>query len=238
MGVAGVCGLACDVEDVADLLPGEAHATGVVHAVRKVGVDEDTAMTDLTNQVLSHLDPASIEAIANQLGIDPAQAQAAIQQAVPVVVGGLARNASTDAGADALHNAAQDHAGADIGSILGSVLGGGGQGGAILGHIFGNNQGQAAQQVGQASGIGAANAGALLSMLAPVIMGVLGNMTQRQGMNSGGLGDLLGREMQSLGQGQYGGLLGSILDQDGDGRFGLSDVLKMGSQMLGGRGRA
>ena len=149
-------------------------------------------MTDLTNQVLSHLDPASIEAIANQLGIDPAQAQAAIQQAVPVVVGGLARNASTDAGADALHNAAQDHAGADIGSILGSVLGGGGQGGAILGHIFGNNQGQAAQQVGQASGIGAANAGALLSMLAPVIMGVLGNMTQRQGMNSGGLGDMLG----------------------------------------------
>ena len=200
--------------------------------------DEDTIVTDLTNQVLSHLDPASIEAIASQLGIDPAQAQAAIQQAVPVVVGGLARNASTDAGADALHNAAQDHAGADMGSILGSVLGGGGQGGAILGHIFGNRQDQAAQQVGQSSGIGAANAGALLSMLAPVIMGVLGNMTQRQGMNSGGLGDLLGREMQGLGQGQHGGLLGSILDQDGDGQFGLSDVFKLGTQVLGSRGRA
>jgi len=195
-------------------------------------------MTDLTHQVLSHLDPASIEAIASQLGIDPAQAEAAIQQAVPVVVGGLARNASTDAGANALNNAAADHAGGDIGSILGSVLGGGGQGGAILGHIFGNRQGQAAQQVGQASGIGADNAGALLSMLAPVVMGVLGNMTQRQGMSSGGLGDMLGREMQSLGQGAHGGLLGSILDQDGDGQFGLSDVLKMGSQMLGGRGRA
>ena len=147
-------------------------------------------MTDLTNQVLSHLDPASIEAIANQLGIDPAQAQAAIQQAVPVVVGGLARNASTDAGADALHNAAQDHAGADIGSILGSVLGGGGQGGAILGHIFGNHQGQAAQQVGQASGIGTANAGALLSMLAPIVfivavIGFVGNALVTEPISTG-----------------------------------------------------
>jgi hypothetical protein len=194
-------------------------------------------MSDLTNQVLSHLDPASIEAIASQLGIDPAQAEAAIQQAVPVVVGGLARNAQTDAGADALHRAAQDHAGGDLGSILGSVLGGGGDGGAILGHIFGNRQGQAAQNVGQASGIGTANAGALLSMLAPIVMAALGNMAQRQGGGSGGLGDMLGRELQTIGQGRHGGLLGSILDQDGDGQLGLSDLLKVGSQMLGGAAR-
>jgi len=194
-------------------------------------------MSDLTQQVLSHLDPASIEAIAAQLGIDPSQAEAAIQQAVPVVVGGLAKNASTDAGADALHNAAADHAGGDIGSILGSVLGGGGDGGAILGHIFGNRQGQAAQNVGQSSGIGTANAGALLSMLAPIVMAALGNMTRKQGVSPGGLGGMLGRELQNIGQGQHGGLLGSILDQDGDGQLGLSDLLKVGSQMLGSRGR-
>ncbi len=194
-------------------------------------------MNDLTSQVLKQLDPASIGAIAAQLGIDPAQAQAAIQQAVPVVVGGLARNAQSEAGANALHDAAQNHAGGDLGSILGSVLGGGGDGGAILGHIFGNRQGQAAQNIGQSSGIGSANAGALLSMLAPIIMAALGNMTQRQGGGAGGLGDMLGRELQNIGQGQHGGLLGSILDQDGDGQLGLSDLLKVGSQMLGSRGR-
>lgn len=194
-------------------------------------------MSDLTSQVLGQLDPASIGAIAAQLGIDPAQAEAAIQQAVPVVVGGLARNASTDAGAGALHDAVQDHAGGDLGSVLGSVLGGGGDGGAILGHIFGNRQGQAAQNIGQSSGIGTQNAGALMAMLAPIIMSVLGNMTRRQGVDSGGLGGMLGRELQNLGQGQHGGLLGSILDQDGDGQLGLSDLLKVGSQMLGSRGR-
>lgn len=192
-------------------------------------------MSELTNQVLSHLDPASIEAIAAQLGIDPAQAEAAIQQAVPLVVGGLAKNASTDAGADALHMATADHAGMDIGSILGSVLGGGGGGGAILGHIFGNRQDQAAQNLGQASGIGMQGAGQLMSMLAPIIMSVLANRTRNQGLGAGGLGGMLGQELQNLGQSGHGGLLTSVLDQDGDGQLGLSDLLKAGSKFFGQR---
>ncbi len=195
-------------------------------------------MSDLTSQVLDHLDPSSIAAIAAKLGVDPAQAQAAIQQALPVVVGGLARNASTDAGAAALHNAAADHAGGDIGSILGSVLGGSGAGGAILGHIFGNRQEQATQGLGQASGLGAQNAAQLLAMLAPIVMGVLGNMSQKQGMSPGGLGGALAQEMQNLGQGGHGGLLGSLLDRDGDGQLGLGDLLKVGEEMLGSRNRA
>ena len=194
-------------------------------------------MSDLTQQVLDHLDPSSIAAIAAKLGVDPAQAEAAIQQAVPMVVGGMARNASTDAGADALHNAAADHAGTDIGSILGSVLGGAGGGGAILGHIFGNRQDQATQGLGQASGLGTQNAGQLLAMLAPVIMGALGNMSQTQGLNSGGLGGMLAQEAQKIGQGAHGGLLTSVLDRDGDGQLGLGDLLKAGSDFLASRGR-
>lgn len=192
-------------------------------------------MSELTHQVLSQLDPSSIEAIAAQLGIDPAQAQAAIQQAVPLVVGGLAKNAQTDAGADALHTAVADHAGMDIGSILGSVLGGGGAGGSILGHIFGNRQDQAAQNLGQASGIGSQNAGQLMAMLAPIIMGVLANRTRSQGLGAGGLGGMLGQELQNLGQGDHGGLLTSVLDQDGDGKLGLGDLLKAGSKFFGSR---
>ncbi|MBX3687938.1 DUF937 domain-containing protein [Dokdonella sp.] len=194
-------------------------------------------MSDFTNQILSQLDPSSVQKIASQLGIDPGQAQSAIAQALPVVVGGLARNASSDAGANALSNALGAHTGNDLGAILGNVLGGGGQGDAILGHIFGKRQEQAAQQVGQASGIGGANAGALMAMLAPLVMGALGRAQQQQGLDAGGLGGMLGRELQGLGQGQHGGLLGSVLDQDGDGSFGLSDVFKLGSQFLGSRGR-
>ncbi len=192
-------------------------------------------MSDLTNQVLGHLDSSSIGAIAAKLGIDPAQAEAAIAQAVPLVVGGLARNASTTAGADALHTAVADHAGSDIGSILGSVLGGGGGGGSILGHVFGSHQGQAAQNLGQASGLGSQNAGQLMAMLAPIIMGVLANTAQKQGMNAGGLGGMLGQEAQNIGKSGVGGLLSSVLDQDGDGKLGFGDLLKVGKEFLGSR---
>ena len=199
-------------------------------------------MSDLTSQVMGHLDDQRIQAIASQLGVDPAEAESAIQQAMPLLIGGLARNAQTDQGAGALHSALGDHAGNDIGSILGSVLGGGGGGGlnngmAILGHIFGARQGQAAQGLGQQTGLGSQNAGQLLAILAPVVMGVLGNMSQRQGMSASGLGGALGQEAQRIGGGNA-GLLGAVFDQDGDGQFGLSDVLKMGEGLLGGsRGR-
>lgn len=224
-------------------------------------------MSNLTNQVLERLDPSSIQAIAAQLGVDPAQAQAAIQQAVPLVVGGLARNAATDEGASAVHSAATAHSGMDIGSILGSVLGGaGGSGagsilggmlgggsaagggnplpggldaGAILGSIFGGRQDQATQGLGQASGLGTQNAGQLLAILAPIVMSVLGSMSQRQGLNPGGLGGALAQENQRIEQSGNGGLLGAVLDQDGDGQLGLGDLLKVGAEMLGGaRGRA
>src|SRR5215470_5272223 len=89
-------------------------------------VMEEKVMSDLTNQVMGHLDDQRIQAIAQQLGIDPSEAETAIQQAMPLLIGGLAKNAQTDQGAAAVHSALGDHAGSDVGSILGSVLGGGG----------------------------------------------------------------------------------------------------------------
>jgi hypothetical protein len=200
---------------------------------------EEKVMSDLTNQVMGHLDDQRIQAIAQQLGIDPAQAESAIQQAMPLLIGGLARNAQNDPAA--VHSAIGDHAGSDVGSILGSVLGGGGgglnNGMAILGHIFGARQDQAAQGLGQQTGLGQQNAGQLLAILAPVVMGVLGNVSQRQGMSASGLGSVLGQEAQRIGGTNAGGLLGAVFDQDGDGKFGLGDVLKMGEGLLGNRGR-
>jgi hypothetical protein len=194
-------------------------------------------MSSLTDQVLDQLDSTHIQAIATRLGIDPSEAEAAIRQAVPVMVGKLAHNASTDAGADAVHAAAQDHAGLDIGSVIGSVLAGGGGGGSILGHIFGGREDQAAQNMGQASGIGGANMAQLMAMLAPIIMSVLGNLTQRQNVDAGGLGGLLGQELERVSQSAHGGLLGSLLDQDGDGKLGMGDLLKVGSEFFARRGR-
>ena len=97
--------------------------------------------TALSDDLLSQLQGGPLQQMSQQLGIEPAQASAAIGAALPLLLGALGRNTAQPQGAQALFGALQkDHAGLDIGSVLGSVLGGGGQGGEILGHIFGGRQ--------------------------------------------------------------------------------------------------
>src|SRR5262249_7527931 len=114
-------------------------------------------MSNLVDTVLGHLSDPQIEQIAAQLGTSPDQARNSLEHAVPLIVGGMAHNASTPDGADALHGALGDHAGQSMTDVLAGVLGGGagsGSGGSILGHIFGSRQDAANQGLGQATGLG------------------------------------------------------------------------------------
>ena len=218
-------------------------------------------MNDLSGRVFQQLDQGHIEAIAGQLGLDPGQASDAIQQAIPLLLGGLARNSATPQGADALHGALErNHADVDVGGLLGSIFGGGGDsrpagglgdilgavlgggapasnGAGILGHIFGGRRGQAEQGLGHTTGLGGAGAGQLLAMLAPLVMAVLGNMTRRQGLDSNALSGVLGQERNRLQQGGIGGLLAGVLDRDGDGQVGLDEMLQAGAGLLGSLGK-
>ena len=208
------------------------------------------APASLTEELLSQLQGAPLQQIADQLGTNPSQAQSAVSAALSMLLGALGRNAAQPQGAADLFGALQrDHVGraagsGGLGDLLGSVLGGMGGGGAggsadgasILGHILGGNQQRAEAGLGQATGLGA-NAGQLLQILAPIVMAFLAQRAQAGGMDAGGLGAVLGREQAQVRQqgGVGGDLLGSLLDQDGDGQVGLSDLLKIGGGLLGGR---
>ena len=208
------------------------------------------APASLTDELLSQLQGAPLQQIAEQLGTNPSQAQSAVAAALPMLLGALGRNAAQLQGAADLFGALQrDHVGraaggGGLGDLLGSVLGGMGGGGvgasadgaSILGHIFGGNQQRAEAGLGQATGLGA-NAGQLLQILAPIVMAFLAQRAQAGGMDAGSLGAVLGREhAQVRQQGGVGGdLLGSLLDQDGDGQVGLGDLIKLGGGLLGGR---
>ncbi len=218
-------------------------------------------MSTLTEDLTAQLQGAPIHQMSQQLGIDPAQTQAAVRAALPLLMGALGRNASQPQGAEALFGALQkDHAGAGgIGDLLGAVLGGaqGRQtdGAGILGHIFGGRQPRAEQAVGQATGIGQDKANMLLRWLAPIVLAYLaqrvfqqrqsdgaassqGGGAQPQGEASPGvLGDILGQETRRVEQqgGPLGSVLGKVLDQDGDGDADFSDLLKVGGSILGGQ---
>ncbi|WP_313229505.1 DUF937 domain-containing protein [Stenotrophomonas acidaminiphila] len=195
----------------------------------------------LTDELLSQLQGAPLQQVSQQLGLDSRQAAGAVSAALPLLLGALGNNAARPQGAEALFGALQDnHSGLDIGGVLGAVLGGGSSpatnGAGILGHIFGGNQGRAEAGLAQATGLGGERAGQLLRILAPVVMAYLAQrLSAADQVDAGGLGRLLGEERQQVVQqgGAAGGLLGSLLDQDGDGQLGVSDLIRLGSGLLG-----
>lgn len=187
--------------------------------------------SDLLRQVIGSLGPDSVNTLAAQVGASPQQTAQALEVALPLLLGGLGRNAAQPGGADAIQAAVRrDHSGLDLGNVLGQVLGGGGDGAAILGHVLGSRQNNAAGAVSQASGLGKGQAMQLLAMLAPLVMAYLGRggASGAQASGGGGLSDILGqlgRQFGSGGGGIGGALATAVLDKDGDGDVDFSDLL-------------
>lgn len=188
----------------------------------------------LTSQLGGHTDQ-----IAEMLGADSGSTAKAIQAAIPMLVTGMAKNAQQPGGADALHSALGQH----DGSILDSALNvfselqagqGGGIGGSILGHILGNNRGAAEQKLAQASGLDLSQIARLLPLLAPLVLAVLGKAKNTQGLDTGGLTDLLGREHEHAQEQQPGlmGMLGGLFDKNHDGSM-MDEAMQMGTGLLG-----
>lgn len=190
----------------------------------------------------------AIDQISQNVGADQSRVDAAIQAALPMLMGGLANEASTPEGAQNLNTALeQDHDGSILNNLggLGSLIFGGQQvqppprqadAGGILGHIFGNSQGQVAQQVSNQSGLDMGQAAQILMMLAPIVMGYLGRQKQQQGVGADGLGGLLGGllggQQTGYSTGQEAG--GGFLDRDGDGSS-MDDIASMAMDYLRNR---
>jgi hypothetical protein len=195
-------------------------------------------MPSITDLLGDSLDPGTISQIGRQIGVDPQTAQSAVSAAIPMIVAGLARNASAPQGADALNGALErDHDGSLL-DDLGGFLGGGAAssiGGAILGHVFGGRRGTMEDTLGRSTGLDGASAAKLLAILAPIVMAALGKARQDHGLDGGGLGDLLGGERNRMQQASPDGfgMLTRILDSDGDGSI-ADDVAKLGGGLLGG----
>src|SRR5512141_2346214 len=175
-----------------------------------------------TNAVLDSLmqqfTPATVKQMSASLGADPKTTSNAISAALPMLLGGLSRNAANPQGAAALDRALDDHDGSILGN-LGGLLGGAaasGIGGAILGHIFGSNRAPVEQGVSRASGLNAAQVAQLLAMLAPIVMGVLGRMKQQKGIDANQLPNVL---QQSTAQNSALGGLAGVLDSNHDGNI-------------------
>ena len=216
------------------------------------------ALLDLLRQ---QLDDQTLRRLSDQVGANPGTTRRAMESALPMLVGALARNASrSPEGAEALNRALErDHDGSlldRLNEVLGKSSDGssladaasGAQSGlsidrrtvdgnGILDHLLGGKRNAVELGLSRASGMDARHANNLLPVLAPIVMSALGRLKQQRGADAGGVADLLQQERAEIEQGTTdapeGGLLG-FLDRDDDGSI-ADDVARLGGA-LGGSG--
>lgn len=190
------------------------------------------SLIDLLGQ---QLQGSAVEAIARQVGAPTRQTETVVAGALPMLVAGLSKGATSSEGASALAGALdRDHDGSVLDDLMGFVGGGGGAGAGILGHVFGPRQAAAEESLSRMSGLEASKVGQILALLAPLVMGALGRTKREEGLDPSALASLLGGERRRAEQSapELGGLLGGLLDADGDGDL-TDDVVGLGGKLLG-----
>jgi hypothetical protein len=197
---------------------------------------------DLTELLKGNIPQDLIGTLSQQMGTEPQQTQTAAQSIFTTLLGGLAKNASTEEGAQGILGALdRDHDGSvlnDLGGLLTGAMGSSQatNGAGILGHILGSKQQGAVDMVSQTSGIDANSAMSMMLKLAPILMGVLGKAKQDNGLDAGGLSGLLSGVMgnqQVQEQNPLVAIATRFIDQDGDGDI-MDDLSGMGMNILGG----
>ncbi len=200
-------------------------------------------MSNLINEVFRHLTDDVIIQLSRQIGAqDPNRVKKAAHGISELLLDAITRNAQSQERGGGLFGALKkDHDGGILGDLMG-VLGGQRKvsnpsttnGTGIINHLLGKRQLEAAQIIGQMSGLDIFKSGVLMQLIAPVVMGVVGQKQKSNGLDLGGLAKVLmggGQTQRGQGGSVAGGLLGKILDRDGDGSM-MDDLLNMGMQIL------
>ena len=195
------------------------------------------ALDDILTQV-------PIDDIAAKLGVSPDVAKEAVEQGGAVLLGGLAKNASTSEGSAAIENALKRHEGKtgaakkvdDIDQA---------DGGKIVSHILGDDEQKVTQTLTESKQTAGIDFGKLLPILAPIVMGLIANATKDKSAKpgtaeaqsgGGGIGDVLGGLLGgggSSGGGGIGDVIGGLLGGGkSSGGGGIGDLL---GGLLGGK---
>ncbi|MCB0662494.1 MAG: DUF937 domain-containing protein [Saprospiraceae bacterium] len=198
---------------------------------------------DLMDLMQGQLSQGLLDQLSNQIGVDDKQKTAtAATGIISTLMTAMAKNAQNPQGAASLANALEkDHDGSILDNISGLLNGNIGQtnqraanGEGIIKHILGERQNGAVNMISQMSGLDSNKTSNLMTMLAPILMGMLGQQKKQQGLDVGGIASLL---MNNVQQGQGSNPLMDMatrfLDQDGDGSV-VDDILGgLGKKFLG-----
>ena len=182
---------------------------------------------EMFQMIMSQLQNGGITEIAEKLGVSPVQAEKAVNGALPSLMTELAtKSKSANASKDDLGFLSlldQNKDGSVMDDIMALVAKGGPNSGDVTGlvsSILGGKSDKVVNELSKSSGINPAQAGGLLSMIAPLIMQTLSKSKTEGGLDLAGLSTILntqkGKAQEKAKESGMGGLL-DMLDADKDG---------------------
>lgn len=207
-------------------------------------------MAGLMDLLQNEMGKQIIGGVSSQTNTTQDETKSVLSMALPVLMGAMKRNSSSQQGAEGLLGALSNKHDGSILDNLGGLFGGGvdksvmDDGAGILGHVLGGSQQNVTSALSAKSGVDSSKVGDILKIAAPILLGFLGKQQRQQKVQStSGLGDLLGGLMgggNKRQQPKQQSMIESLLDGDGDGSI-LDDVAGMvlnsgGSKKKGGLG--
>lgn len=180
---------------------------------------------NLLDMVKSAVAGQVADQLGSAVGIDKSKASSAIDAVAPVLLGSLLKKASTPSGASDLSKIFKEQDTSILGN-LGGLIGGGGSssgtdlmsmGAKFLPMLLGSSQSSVISALVKLLGFNEKSITGLITMLAPIVMSVVGKQAKSMGaLDPSALTSLLGSQSN---------LLSNALPKELSGVMGLADVL-------------
>lgn len=152
----------------------------------------------LMEAVKGYLTPDVVRSASSLVGESESSTRQTLTGAVPSIFSGLTNMVATREGATGLTSLIRDGNFTSVVDNVGSLFSGGSAtssilsvGPHLLGKIFGGNSSQVTDLVARSGGVSSSSAGSLMSLTAPLILGVLGKRATAQGLDASGLANSL-----------------------------------------------
>ena len=177
--------------------------------------------------------------LAEQVGGNEGQVKNGVMAALPAMLTALSKNTGTEKGAQELNNALEKkHDGSILDNLSGYLSNPDLKDGAgILNHLFGNQTSNVANAVSQSSGLDTNGSMKMLQMLAPVLMGMLGQQKKQNNLDAEGIGNLTSMLASNFGsEAGASGIMEAVtnlLDANKDGNV-MDDIMGMVGKFFGG----
>ena len=188
--------------------------------------------------IIGLLGSQNLEKLTSQIGGTEGQVKNGLEAALPAMLAALNKNTGTEKGAEALNNALEKHDGSILNNLSGYLSNPDLKDGTgILNHLFGNQTTNVANAISQSSGLDTNGSMKMLQMLAPIVLGALGQQKKENNLDAGGLNALTSMLSGTLGGNEKAsgimGLVTNMLDANKDGNV-VDDIMGMVGKFFGG----